>query len=86
MYPGSMHWWKTRRAETCGTAAHCGEGRESHGHTTWPFGFSLLLVPFLLVGGASMAAATIPSLLSFGLLPPAALALARRLYAEHADE
>ena len=40
MHPGSMHWWKTRRAEACGTAAHCGEGRESHGHGygAWPFG------------------------------------------------
>jgi len=35
-----MHWWKTRRAEMCGTAAHCGEGRESraHGHGAWAFG------------------------------------------------
>lgn len=38
MYPGSMHWWKTRRAETCGTAAHCGEGRGGHGHGAWAFG------------------------------------------------
>lgn len=38
MYPGSMHWWRTRRAEACGTAAYCGEGRESHGHGAWPFG------------------------------------------------
>jgi Spy/CpxP family protein refolding chaperone len=40
MYPGSMHWWSTRRAGACGTAAHCGEGRESHGHGhgAWPFG------------------------------------------------
>ena len=38
MYPGSMHWWKTRRAEMCGTATHCGEGREGHGHGAWPFG------------------------------------------------
>jgi Spy/CpxP family protein refolding chaperone len=33
-----MHWWKTRRAEGCGTAAHCGEGRGSHGHGEWAFG------------------------------------------------
>jgi Spy/CpxP family protein refolding chaperone len=33
-----MHWWRTRRAEACGTAAHCGEGRESHGHGAWTFG------------------------------------------------
>ena len=38
MYPGSMHWWKTRRAEACGTAAHCGEGRAGHGHGAWQFG------------------------------------------------
>jgi len=48
-------------------------------HTTWPFGFSLLLVPFLLVGGASFSTATMVSLLSFALLPLAALALARRV-------
>ena len=36
MYPGSMHWWKTRRAHACGTAAHCGEGHDTHG--AWQFG------------------------------------------------
>ena len=40
MHPGSMHWWKTRRAEACGTAAHCGEGRGSHGHGAWSFTWS----------------------------------------------
>ena len=39
MYPGSMHWWRTRRAEACGTAAHCGEGRGGHGHGGWAFGW-----------------------------------------------
>ena len=39
MYPGSMHWWKTRRAEACGSA-HCGEGAGSHGHGAWTFGWS----------------------------------------------
>ena len=36
MYPGSMHWWKTRRAHACGTAAHSGEGHDTHG--AWQFG------------------------------------------------
>ena len=36
MYPGSMHWWKTRRAHACGTAAHFGEGHDTHG--AWQFG------------------------------------------------
>ena len=40
MYPGSMHWWRTRRAEACGSAAHCGEGRASHGHGAWSFSWS----------------------------------------------
>ena len=40
MYPGSMHWWRTRRAEACGTASHCGEGRGSHGGGAWSFSWS----------------------------------------------
>ena len=38
MYPGSMHWWRTRRAEACGTAEHCGEGHGRQGHGAWAFG------------------------------------------------
>ena len=38
MYPGSMHWWRTHRAEACGSAAHCGEGREGRSHGGWSFG------------------------------------------------
>jgi Spy/CpxP family protein refolding chaperone len=34
-----MHWWKTRRAEACGSGAYCGEGR-GHGHGAWSFGWS----------------------------------------------
>jgi len=37
MYPGSMHWWKSRRAEACGTSAHCGEGR---GYGAWSFAWN----------------------------------------------
>ena len=40
MYPGSMHWWKSRRAEACGTSAHCGEGRGSHGYGAWSFAWN----------------------------------------------
>jgi len=35
-----MHWWKTRRAEACGAAAHCGEGREGQDHGAWSFAWS----------------------------------------------
>jgi len=48
-------------------------------HSSWPFGFSLLLVPFLLAGGASFTAASALSLVSFALLPLAVVALARRV-------
>jgi hypothetical protein len=36
---------------------------------SWPFGFSLLLLPFLAAGGAGFAAATLMSTVLFGLTP-----------------
>jgi hypothetical protein len=35
----------------------------------WPFGYSLLLLPFLAAGGASFAAATLLSTVTFALIP-----------------
>lgn len=35
----------------------------------WPFGFSLLLLPFVWAGGASFAAAAVPSLLLYAAMP-----------------
>lgn len=36
----------------------------------WPFGFSLLLLPFLAAGGATFASATLLSLVLFAVTPP----------------
>ena len=36
---------------------------------SWPFGFSVLLVPFLAAGGAGFASATLLSTVTFGLTP-----------------
>jgi hypothetical protein len=35
----------------------------------WPFGYSLLLLPFVWVGGASFASAAVPSLVLYALMP-----------------
>ena len=48
-------------------------------HGKWPFAYSLLLTPFLLIGGSTYAAATLPHALLFALTPLALLAVARRI-------
>jgi hypothetical protein len=48
-------------------------------HTTWPFGFSLLLVPGFLLAGPSLAAAALPGLVAHALVPVAMVAIARRV-------
>ena len=36
MYPGMMHWWKSRRGGDCGAEAGCGhEGHGGRGHGGW---------------------------------------------------
>ena len=44
-----------------------------------PFAYSLLLMPFLLIGGPTYAAATLPHVLLFALTPLVLLAVARRI-------
>jgi hypothetical protein len=46
---------------------------------TWPFGYSLLVAPFLLLGGFDYAAATLSSVVLFALVPVLLLAVAREL-------
>ena len=46
---------------------------------TWPFGYSLLVAPFLLLGGADFAAATLSSVVLFALGPVLLLWVAREI-------
>src|SRR6185295_10535123 len=46
---------------------------------TWPFGYSLLVAPLLLAGGADFAAATLSSAVLFAVAPTLLLAVAREL-------
>ncbi|HSF02851.1 MAG TPA: hypothetical protein VLA62_07570, partial [Solirubrobacterales bacterium] len=46
---------------------------------TWPFGYSLLVAPFLLLGGADFAAATLSSVVLFALGPVLLLWAAREI-------
>ncbi len=46
---------------------------------TWPFGYSLLVAPLLLVGGGDFAAATLSSAVLFAVAPALLLAVAREL-------
>jgi hypothetical protein len=46
---------------------------------TWPFGYSLLVAPFLLLGGFDYAATTLSSTVLFALVPLLLLAVAREL-------
>lgn len=45
----------------------------------WPFGFSLLLLPSLALGGKSVAAATVPALVAFATVPALLVLLAWRI-------
>lgn len=53
--------------------------RHLNAHDSWPFGFSLLLVPSYLLVGESFTAAALVSTLCFALLPLALVALARQV-------
>lgn len=53
--------------------------RHLNQHDPWPPGYSLLLVPFFLVMGASEAAAALPHTILFALTPPALVLLARQV-------
>ncbi len=45
----------------------------------WPFGFSLLMLPFVAAGGGSFAAATLLPALAFALVPALLIALANEI-------
>lgn len=47
-----------------------------NGQDKWPFGFSLLLLPSLALGGESVASATVPALVAFAVVPALLVLLA----------
>jgi hypothetical protein len=47
-------------------------------HDAWPFGYSLLLVPFFVIFGPTLAAATFPQILTYAVMPAAIAFLGSR--------